>query len=208
MTITVFGSSGKVGRLVVAEALRRGYTVRAFTHHNNPFSDNLQLHVISGDIYNPDDVRHALKGSDAVISALGSWGSKHKDVVSKGIENIITAMNAEGLTRVVSLTGADAFDAGEKPSLVRSLSHSFGQLVAGKILRDGETHIRLLRESTLDWTVLRSPVMTNRSRIFYKLSMQPLKPWDTMPRIAIAKAMVDQTDGSTYSRSAPFIHRF
>ena len=149
-----------------------------------------------------------MQGSDAVISTLGSWGTPSKDIVSSGITAIIAAMQTCGVERIVSLTGADAFDSTDKPTFLRKLSRSFGLLVAGKILRDGEAHIRLLRESQLDWTVLRSPVMTNTSRIFYTLSMVAPKPWATMPRKAIAKALVDQIDGSAYNQAAPFIHRY
>lgn len=208
MVITVFGASGRVGRLVTAEALARGYSVKGFVHSHNNLDNHPNLAVISGDIHDSHAVTTAVQGSQAVICSLGSWGAASKDIVSTGTRHIIPAMQSCGVERIVSLTGADAFEAGERPTMLRRFSHSFARLIAGKILTDGEEHIRLLESSELDWTVLRAPVMTNGDSIFYKLSLKPLSHWHTIPRKAVAKAMVDQIDGSSYSKAAPFLHRY
>lgn len=208
MVITVFGASGRVGRLVVAEAIARGHVVRAFVHNTNKLVANPSLTIIQGDVHDRQTVAAAVYGSKAVISALGSWGTPSKDIVTTAIRNIIPAMESAGVDRIISLTGSDAYDSADKPTVGQRCSHLFGKLVAGKIIADGEEHIRLLRASTLDWTVLRSPVMTNGAGIFYKLSLQPVASWRTIPRKAVAKAMLDQLDGVGYSSAAPFLHRY
>lgn len=43
------------------------------------------------------------------MSALGSWGTESKDILSSVIVNIIKAMKAEKVSRIISLTGTDAF---------------------------------------------------------------------------------------------------
>lgn len=208
MIVTIFGASGKVGRLVVAEALDRGHTVRAFIHQTNNFELHPRLSVTQGDIHDPQAVSQALQGSEAVICTLGSWGSPTKDIVSAAIRTITPIMEAAGIERIISLTGSDAYDISDEPTAQRRVAHLFAKLVAGKILTDGEEHIRLLRASRLDWTVLRSPVMTNDARIFYKLSLRPVAFWQAIPRRAVAKAILDQLDGAGYSLAAPFIHRY
>jgi putative NADH-flavin reductase len=208
MLIVIFGASGKVGRLAVDEALARGHQVRAFVHSHSGLPSNPQLTIIRGDIHRSDDVSRAIYGCQAVVSALGSWGTASKDIVSSGMRHIIPAMQAAGVERIISLTGADARDSDDHPTALQHFSHSLARLAAGKILADGEEHIRLLRHSQLDWTVLRSPVMTNSARIFYKLSLRPLKPWQTIPRKAVVKALLDQVEGPAYSQAAPFIHRY
>jgi len=207
MVITVFGASGKVGRYLVAEALARGHSVRAFIHRTNDFPNHPRLTLVKGDIHDVQSVANAVFGSQAVLCTLSSWKSPGKDVVSSGIRAIIPAMNANGIDRIVTVTGSGAFTDEEQPSFLRRCGHTFGKLVAGKVIADGEEHIRLLQASGLDWTTLRSPVMNNGARIFYKLSMRPAPTWQYVPRKAVAKAMLDQLDGASYSRSAPFIHR-
>jgi putative NADH-flavin reductase len=206
MVIVIFCASGKVGRLAVAEALARGHVVRGFVHHNPSFDPHPNLHIIRGDIHDKKAVDAAVQDGDVVICTLGSWGTKTKDIVSAGTRHIIPAMERHGIERIVSLTGAGARDNADRPTLLRRLEHVSASIIARRILADGEEHIRLLRASQLEWTVLRSPIMTSNPRIFYKLSLQPPKPWQTIPRRAVAKALLDQLDGPAYARAAPFIH--
>lgn len=207
MLIVIFGAAGRVGRLVVAEALARGHSVRAFVHQNHDLPEDPQLTIVQGDVHKAADVLSAIHGCQAVVSTLGSWGTPDKDVVSSAMRHIIPAMEQAGMERIISLTGAEAWDDTDRPTLLRRCSRWGAKLIAHRILADGEEHIRLLRASRLDWTVLRSPVMTNSARIFYMLSLRPLKPWQTIPRKAVAKALLDQLDGPAYSKAAPFIHR-
>lgn len=213
MVITIFGASGKVGRLVVAEALSRGHTVTAFVHSHAKALRSLEegtagkLRIYSGDIHDSKSVADSLTGSKAVLSTLGSWHTKSKDIVSAGMETIVPAMQQQGIHRIVSLTGSDAAAPGDSATTARSLTHGLARLAAGKILLDGERHIAILSKSGLDWTVLRAPVMTNSPEIFYRLTLQPGAPWQTIPRRAVAKALLDQIDGAGYANAAPFIYR-
>lgn len=209
MRITVFGAGGKVGRLVVKGALDAGHDVTAFAHHDPKFAKDPRLTVVRGDIHDPEDVVKAVKGADAVISALGSWGTETKDIVSAGTANIIPAMEAAGAGRVISLTGADARAEGDRLSLMHRLTHAAIQVTPPrKILADGERHIRLLERSGLDWTVIRSPIMNERGdRGSFRLGTGRPAPWATVNRHSVALAMLHLLDTDKYSRQAPFITR-
>jgi putative NADH-flavin reductase len=160
MKVTVFGASGKVGRLVVNDLIEGGDTVFAFTHSHAPFEASDRLVIIKGDIHNLDDVKRAMNDSSLAISTLGSWGSKDKDIVGSGTQNIVSAMKAQGIKRIVTLTGTDAHTNKDQISLLQKLTHALIlKSPAKKILIDGEKHISILENSDLDWTILRSPVM-------------------------------------------------
>jgi putative NADH-flavin reductase len=162
MKLVIFGAGGKVGQKVVVEALRRGHEVTAFVHRSKgELSGNSQLVVVQGDIHVTQDVKNALAGQAAVISALGSWGTPSKDILASAMRQIIPAMEQTGMKRIVTLTGNGASDLNDKPNLIDKLMHTFLGLMAAKILDDGEEHLRLLRNSQLAWTTLRSPVMSN-----------------------------------------------
>lgn len=207
MTITVFGANGKVGRKVVANLLDGRHSVRAFIHSKSSIEPDPRLEFIKGDIHVPGDVELAIKGSDAVISALGSWGTKTKDIVSSGTANIIPAMKKHGISRIVSVTGAGAQDSSDKPSLIDKLSRPLLFIAAAKILRDGEDHIAQLRASGLDWSVVRSPVMRETGKIGYELSKNAPLPWVTINRNDVAKAMSELATNKDHNQSAPFISR-
>lgn len=207
MKITVFGASGKVGRLIVSRLLAEGHTVTVLIHRHNPFSPNDSLRTVSGSVDNLAAVADAVKGSDAVISTLGSWGTPTKTVVSTGTNSIVQAMQTSGVKRLITLTGASAFYSADQPNWLDRLTHSCLSIVAGRILRDGEAHLKTLEASQLEWTSLRSPVMTSARQSRYRLSPQLPNLLAFVPRQAVAKALVDQLQDQMYFRQAPVIYR-
>lgn len=209
MQITVFGAGGQVGRQVVALCLKRGYDVVAVVHHRNPYKidgKNGAVIVAEADIHDRAAVTKAVQGSDAVISALGSWNTPKKDVLATAIKFIIPAMHSAGITRIISLTGSGGVWKGDKIRAIDKINHGILKLIAPRILRDGEQHIALLADSDLDWTVIRSPVMNNSVYRGYKL----VNTLSVMPamiaRSAVATCMVDQLETNDFVGLAPVIH--
>lgn len=207
MKVTVFGANGKVGSLVVEGLLSRGHYVRAFVYNESRLPEHPHMEVVEGDIHNHSDVDRAVQGADAVISTLGSWHTPQKDILTAGMTNIIPAMEANGVSRIVSLTGADARDPTDKPNILQKLVHTSIKLIAPNILKDGEDHIALLRNSNLNWTVLRSPVMRGEGKQGYKIQIRPLMPWSTIVRQDVADAIVELVEGDTLASSSPYISR-
>lgn len=206
MQVTVFGASGRVGRQVVAKLVEDNHQVVAFIHHNNPFSEYPDVQIVSGSINDQAAVGKAILGSDAVISTLGSWGTPSKDIVSVGAENIIMAMQQQGLQRLITVSGANAFYSPDKPTLLDKLTHAFLGIMAGKILVDGEKHLALLEKSGLDWTCVRSPVMTNSKKSTYRLTSKISSLIATIPRAAVVQAVIDQLDDEGHYQQAPVIY--
>lgn len=209
MKVTVFGASGKVGQILVATLLANGYSVNAFIHHNSPFEETAGLNIFQGDIYDLNQVREAIKGSQAILSTLGSWGTPQKDIVASGTKNIITAMSDNPRRRIITLTGSDAVLEGEKRSFISRLTHLLISISpARKILQDGERHMKLLHDSNLDWSVIRSPAMTGLGKADrYKLSNSRSLPWQTVNRLCVALAMVKVLESEEFIKQAPFISR-
>lgn len=205
MQITVFGASGKVGSLVVEEALRRGYTVVAFVHSHDLFSPSGKLIMQKGDVYKPDDVARALRGSDAVVSCLSSWGASKRTVLGRAMQNILPAMVEQRITRLVSLTGIGIRE--KRGVLYRLALSLLSPLPVGQVFRDAERHVALLRASNRDWTVVCSPVMNNLGSSDYRLSLHMGSPLTTVSRGGVAAALLDQIDATDYLRQTPTIHR-
>ena len=206
MKITVFGASGRVGKQVVDLALARNLEVVAFVHSKNPFEPKPGLSVIKGDVNDTEAVKKAVEDSDAVISALGSWGTRDKNSLTVGMQNIIPAMKTSKPTRLITLTGSGASWSGDKVSIFAQVSHVLLGLVAHKILVDGEEHLHLLDASDLDWTAVRSPVMNSKDASEYKLSGKPPSLIAKVPRQAVAKCLLDQIENIDFIRQAPHIH--
>lgn len=207
MRITIFGANGRVGSLVVKELLKRGHSVTAFVHGATNFANDSKLTVIDGDIYDGESVSNAVAGAELIVSALGSWGTKNKDILSQGMKRIVPAAKTHHVTRIISLTGADARASGDKLSILHHLTHLVFSIIAGKVLRDGEHHIQTLEHSSLEWTVLRSPVMKDTGSHTYTLNSTRPMPWHTIPRAAVVEALCDMVESDAPVASAPYIHR-
>lgn len=205
MQITVFGASGKVGSLVVEEALRRGHTVVAFVHNHNLFSPNDALIIRKGDVYNADDVAVALEGSQAVISCLSSWGRPGRNVLTSFVGSVVPAMAQHNITRLVSLTGIGVQK--DPGKLHRALLGMLQWLPVGKVFGDAERHVHLLDGSSLEWTAVCSPVMNNFGTTGYRLNLRTGNPFATINRLAVAASLLDLAESTEYVGETPVIHR-
>ncbi len=206
MKVIVFGSAGKVGRLVVERLLEEGHSVSVFVHTTNPYENVPAVTVIKGTISSPADVARAVDSADVVVSTLGSWGAAKKDVLSQGMVTILPAMKTAGVSRIISLTGADAWCAQDKPNLFRRSFHKLLNVVAHDILQDSEKHIALLESSGARWTVLRSPVMRSFGPFGrYTITRKPLLIFKSAHRLDVAAAIVELVTSHDYDNAVPFI---
>lgn len=203
--VVVFGANGRVGRAVVKRLTSDGYAVTAFVHRATRFARSETVTVVHGDIHDASAVKKAIKGTDAVISTLGSWGTPTQDILTSGMANIIPAMKKHRIRRIISLTGAEARASGDHLGVIHKVAHLGASLLADKILKDGESHIIQLEQSDLDWTVVRSPVMRANGATNYRFSMTRPFPWATVHRQVVADAMVDQLVETQFIGKAPFI---
>jgi uncharacterized protein YbjT (DUF2867 family) len=97
-TVLVVGATGSIGRLVVEEAIRRGYTTRALVR--NPDKARRlppEADVIMGDVTRPDTLSRAVDGVDAVVFTLGSDGAGKvgaETVDYGGVRNVLNALGS------------------------------------------------------------------------------------------------------------------
>jgi putative NADH-flavin reductase len=162
MKLIIFGSTGGTGRQLVTQALELGHTVCAFARHPEKLTQELghqQLQVIEGDVQDTTSVEEAIKGQDAVLCALGAPASNKSLIRTKGTKNIIHAMQQSGVKRFVCQSG---FGAGDSHAL---LPFYYKYLIFPLMLRhayeDHELQEKLIKDSSLDWVIVRPGSMTD-----------------------------------------------
>lgn len=207
MQITVYGASGKVGQLIIAGLLAKDYDVVAFVHTHNPFADHPKLQIVHGSVDDQASVTAAATGSSILISTLGSWGTKSKDIVATGTAAMVRAATQHGIKRLITLTGSSAFRTIDEPTSADRLTHKLLSSTAGQILRDGESHLKILETSNLDWTAIRSPVMLGFGASTYRLTNRLPSLVATIPRSAVVASLIDQVKATDKYRQAPVIRR-
>jgi putative NADH-flavin reductase len=163
MRLTVFGATGGTGRSVIAQALEAGDKVTALARNPEALAEfGDRIVVVTGDVLNPDDVVRAVEGAEAVISALGIGMRRHATTVySQGTVNIIRAMLAEGIRRllVVSTTSLEIPSPRQVGEwlLAKVLLHR----ILAKPYADMALMERNVRWADLDWTLVRAARLTN-----------------------------------------------
>src|SRR2546426_11523391 len=155
--IAVVGSTGRTGRLVLNEGLRRGFAMTAFTRRPANLAGVPGLAaVVSGDARNLEDVRRAVHGQDAVISIVSSEGLGPTTVMSDVMRAEVAAMREERVRRLV-VVSVSAIE-GRRPWILINLV----RWMLRKPYADFGRMERLVRESGLDWAIGRPPRLPNR----------------------------------------------
>lgn len=111
MKIIVFGATGRTGRKIVKQALERNYHVTGFAR--NPYNIHFQhplLEIFMGDVLDAEKVKEAMQGHDVVLSALGIPDSQQR---FQAYQNIISAMNAYEMKRIIAIGGMGVLMADE-----------------------------------------------------------------------------------------------
>lgn len=103
MKVTLFGATGKTGKYLIDEALKRGLDVTVFARPATPFEEP-RVRVVRGGLSDTALLRDAIRGSNAVLSALGPTSVLHpKDLpITRETEAIISAMRQEDITRLIA----------------------------------------------------------------------------------------------------------
>ncbi len=160
MKVVVFGASGRTGQHIVAQALARKLMVTAFVRHPEKLlMTDPALHVVQGDVADYDGVASTIIGHDAVTSALGvGTPLKHDATVILGIQHIIRAMQAAALQRFIYLSfiGVHESRAAAGPVLRYIARFPLRHEIA-----DHEAKEHIVTTSTLDWTIVRAPKLTD-----------------------------------------------
>jgi len=156
MKVCVFGAGGRTGVEVVKYAMSVGYSVTAVVYDDNA-KEYLpaDVEIIQGDVLNYHDVERAVRGAGAVISVVGHIKGSDPLMQTKGMTNIVRAMNEAGVVRVLSLTGTGVRIDGDTPSVLDQILNVAVRLIDPKRVKDGIEHARVLQHSDLEWTVVR-----------------------------------------------------
>ncbi len=116
--VLVTGASGFIGRHVAEAAVRRGYEVVALVRNISTYqAPRPSVSPAAGDVRDPESVRSALKGCDAVIhlAALYTFDSTQTEVMREvnvdGTQNVLRMALKVGVERIVytGTVGGTAF---------------------------------------------------------------------------------------------------
>lgn len=156
MNLIIFGATSIVGMQLVKQALYNGHHVKAYG--KNVFTSNLpeskEVEVIQGALFDGYEVNKAIKGCDAVLTALGGNVDGLDLTRSLGIKNIVAQMQKLHVQRIVTLSGIGILNADEDDLMMDTPEFS------PEFIPVSLEHLKaynFLKESDLNWTLVCAP---------------------------------------------------
>ena len=205
--VLVLGATGGTGRLIVSQALARGYQVTALVRSPEKGAELKGVKLAIGDARDTAALRQALKGQDAVISSLGTPPSPFKEVtlLSSATKALVDAMQAEGVSRLVAITGIGAGNSAGHGGF--AFDHLILPLLLRNVYADKNRQEAVIRQSGLDWTLVRPMVLNDKEPKGAVRALEDLSlvHGGTIARADVASFVLDQLETGTWLRRSPLI---
>ncbi|CDZ42263.1 Flavin reductase Short [Neorhizobium galegae bv. officinalis] len=205
--ILVLGATGPTGRQIVSQAIARGYDVTALVRSPDKAAGLIGARIVVGDARDGNAIRKAVRGRDAVISALGTPASPFREVtlLSTATRALVDAMQAEGVSRLVAITGIGAGDsAGHGGFLFDNLIFP---LLLRKVYADKNRQELIIENSGLDWTIVRPSILNNKLGVKTVRALASLDNFNggSISRGDVAAFVLDQVTSDQWLRQTPLI---
>lgn len=207
MKLTLFGATGRTGRLLLEQALAAGHMVTvlvrtpaklAWTHE--------RLKLIAGDVRDAACVEEAMTGAEGVLSVLGPANNKPEFEVSRGVGHIIGAMHKQHVSRLILSIGAGVRDPQDVPGLADQFFGLLVKALARNVYEDMRQVSDRVRASDLEWTIVRVPMLTDDPKTgSVRVSYLGKGAGFRLARADLAEFMLKQVRDETYLKQAPVV---
>ena len=161
LKLVVLGATGATGLEVVRHATERAHSVTALVRAPDRLAAlKNQITVKKGDLLDSSQLAQVVEGHDAVISTFGP-----RLPVSKADANLLQRF-ATALTRAMEQTGVQRVVVESVAFLFRDSiippAYLLGKVLFPSIVADSAAMERIFFESSVDWTMVRPPELTNK----------------------------------------------
>jgi putative NADH-flavin reductase len=174
MKLTIFAATGGIGRLAMEQAIAAGHDVTAVVR--NPKKLSAAVRTVTADLATVDRavLESAVEGANAVLSGLGPRSVSDTGVASQGTRAIVGAMKATDVRRIVVISAApiSTVPSPDRPRppkrdpgdgfFMRNLLAPATKAALRQPYADLALMEDVLRDSGLDWTVVRPPRLTDK----------------------------------------------
>ena len=205
--ILVFGATGALGRQILRQGLEAGANVTAFVRDPRRLTlTHENLRTVAGDaICDRETVAAAIRGQDAVISALGNGTSLRTDgLMQRCLLAIRLGMQN---TYVKRLIVTSAFGVGESVNDAPVLMRVLYRLLMKQVFEDKAASEDQLRSSDLDWTIVYPVMLTNgpRTESYRVGEKMALNGFATISRADVADFILKQLGDRSFLRKTAVV---
>lgn len=143
-TIVVFGASGRTGKAVITEAIVQGFKVRTLNKRNPTITE----------------LSRTIRGSDAIVIVFGPRPPYTDFFCAATTKNIIKAMEAEKVSRLICQIGAMIGDYSQNRSYIFELMSGRFRKSNPQGYDDRIQQEKMVINSPLKWTIIKPPRLT------------------------------------------------
>ncbi len=153
MRIVVFGATGAIGSRIASELVHRGHTVRIVTQvGSKPPSPRGGTVGVVAEVTNPTSVAEAVRGADAVVSAIGPRPGQSPAILLGAARGLLEGLRKGGVHRLVVVGGAGSLEVAPGVQLADTPSFPKDWKPAADAHREALSIYR--QEPELEWTVV------------------------------------------------------
>ena len=205
MKLLVFGSTGGTGRELLKQALDQGHNVVAYARNPAKIDDiqHASLQVVRGDVLDSAVVERAVAGQEAVLSTIGA-GAERTTLREDGTRNIVEAMEKTGVQRLICQSSLGVGDS--RTNLPFFTKYIIVSLFLRHAFADHERQEAIVKQSSLDWTIVRPPHLTDGPRTGayrHGLPTTDTRITGKISRADVADFMLKQLTDDTYLHKTP-----
>jgi len=169
MNVLIVGGSGFVGTTLTRDLTDRGHEVAVLSRHPGEADLPAGVETVPGDVTEYDAVEDAFVDRDAVVNLVALSplfqpppGTSHESVHLGGTENVVAAAETHDVPRLVQMSALGA-DPDGPTAYIRA---------------KGEAE-RVVRDSSLDWTIVRPSVVFGDGGEFVSFTRKLTTPYVT-----------------------------
>ena len=164
---------------------------------------NANLNNQKGDITDQESMMNLIPNHDVVISAIGiAITSDNVTVFSKGIRNVLTAMQHSDIERLITVTAVGSGDSEGHGSFIYNAI--LKPLVLSEDIKDKTAQEKIVKQSDTDWTIVRPAYLTNNMPTLHYRVLTQLDGIKTgkIARADVAHFIVASFEASLYIKQA------
>jgi putative NADH-flavin reductase len=158
MKVLIFGATGGIGKWALKHALEKGHEVTAYVRNPSKLKEQHErLRVIEGEISDLTAMTDAMQGQEAVIWCVGvNMNDKLvKDDELRGHENLLKAMKANGVRRLIDWATPSVKAKGDHWSFITLVPPFMASFLFPNGKRELKAIANLIEKSETDWTIVR-----------------------------------------------------
>lgn len=205
MKVLVLGATGGTGRLIVRDAVAKGYSVVALVR-STAHADLPGAELIEGDARDEATLARAMDGCDAVVSALGTgMGRRKVDLLTVATRALIAVMTRNDVRRLVCISALGVGDSRGHGGFV--FDRLFQPLLLSQAYKDKNRQEAAIRVTSLDWVIVRPARLTDdqaRGSVRAVTNLASING-GKVARADVARFAVEQLTADTWLRQTPVI---